>query len=100
MNRKFHYPRIKGKKALYSIFIKKSAERDLDSVNEPFFSKIISAIETLSKNPKNVQVKKLVKRDSEYRLRVGDYRVLFYIDENSKSVHIARILHRKDAYKV
>jgi mRNA interferase RelE/StbE len=85
MNRRFLYWQTRGKKALYSIFIRKSAERDLDSINEPFLSRIITGIEILAKNPRNTQVKKLVKRDNEYSLRVGDYRILFVIDELQKN---------------
>ena len=84
---------------MYSVFIKKSAERDLDSINEPYLSKIINAIETLASNPRNINVKKLVNRVNEYRLRAGDYRILYVIDEQQKKVHIARVLHRKEAYK-
>ena len=81
MIRRLPCQHTRGKGALYNIFIKKSAERDLDLINDPFLSKIISGIESLGKNPRNVNVRKLVKRDNEYRLRIGDYRVLFIIDE-------------------
>ena len=84
---------------MYRIFLKKSARRDLDRINEPFFSKILSAIESLEKNPRNTQTKKLVNMDNEYRMRVGDYRILFFIDEPQKEIRIARIIPRQDAYK-
>ena len=84
---------------MYKISLKKSAEKDLDQINEPFISKIISEIEKLANNPRNEKVKKLVDRINEYRLTVGNYRILFYINDTDKLITIARVLHRKDAYK-
>ncbi len=84
---------------MYSITLKKSAEKDLDNINEPFISKIISEIEKLSSNPRNEKVIKLSGKVNEYRLKVGDYRILFFINDKSKNVHIARVLHRQEAYK-
>jgi mRNA interferase RelE/StbE len=84
---------------LYKILIKKSAEKDLDGINEPYLSAIINGIDSLRENPRNINVKKLVNRSNEYRLRVGDYRVLFFIEEEDKAIKISRVIHRKDAYK-
>jgi len=84
---------------LYRIVIKRSAEKDLDKINEPFITNIISNIESLKENPRTVNVKKLKNRNNEYRLRVGNYRVLFFIEEREKVVKISRVLHRKDAYR-
>lgn len=84
---------------MYKISLKKSAEKDLDQINEPFISKIISEIEKLANNPRNEKVKKLVDRINEYRLTVGNYRILFYINDTDKLITIARVLHRKAAYK-
>ncbi len=79
--------------------LKQSAEKDLDSIGKPYIVNIINKIEELKYNPRNEKVKKLVGRNSEYRLRIGNYRVLFYIDDLEKVIKISRILHRKDAYK-
>ncbi len=84
---------------MYSIVLKQSAEKDLDSIGKPYIVNIINKIEELKYNPRNEKVKKLVGRNSEYRLRIGNYRVLFYIDDLEKVIKISRILHRKDAYK-
>lgn len=84
---------------MYNLFITNSAEKDFDKILEPFFSKILSGIDNLAVNPRNFNVKKLIGKQNQYRLRVGNYRVLFSIDENNKNIRIARILHRKEAYK-
>ena len=98
MNLKFLLLIIKGKEKLYKIFLKKSAENDLDKINDPYLSSIIDQIEALEIEPRNEKVKKLVGKENEYRLKIGNYRVLFYIHDDTKEVKIARILHRKDAY--
>ncbi|NPV00632.1 MAG: type II toxin-antitoxin system RelE/ParE family toxin [Brevinematales bacterium] len=56
-------------------------------------------MDSLEENSRNTHVKKLVNKNNEYRLRVGDYRVLFFIEEEDKAIKISRVLHRKDAYK-
>lgn len=84
---------------LYSIALKKTAGKDLDRINDPYFNAIINEIENLSILPRNDKVKKLTGKDDEYRLRVGDYRVLFYINDEEQTLKIARVLHRKEAYK-
>ncbi|TAL67166.1 MAG: type II toxin-antitoxin system RelE/ParE family toxin [Bacteroidetes bacterium] len=68
-------------------------------MNEPDFSRIINSIKLLSQNPRNINVKKLVSKENEYRLRVGNYRVLFFIEENIKEIKVSRVLHRQEAYK-
>ncbi|OQB69606.1 MAG: Plasmid stabilization system protein [Spirochaetes bacterium ADurb.Bin133] len=84
---------------MYNIALKKSAVKDLEDINEPFYSVILKNIETLKENPRNQNVKKLVDRDNEYRLRSGNYRILFYIEEKEKKVVVSRVVFRKDAYK-
>jgi mRNA interferase RelE/StbE len=79
--------------------IKKAAEKDLDKINEPFISSIICEIENLVLIPRNDKVKKLVGKENENRLKVGKYRVLFFIIEEEKNIIIARVLYRKEAYK-
>ncbi len=83
---------------MYNIVLKRSAEKDLDKINEPYITKIINQIENLKVNPRSRKVKKLVSKENEYRLKIDKYRVLFYIDETNKLIKISRILHRKDAY--
>jgi len=56
-------------------------------------------IEALSVNPRLEGTKKLVGSDAAYRLRVGDYRVIYTIDDGIKIVQIDRVRHRKDAYR-
>lgn len=80
----------------YQIKFKPRALKDLDRIDKASALKILSQIEGMKDNLIG-DVKKLTNFTPEYRLRVGDYRVLFEIEE--KEVIVYRVLHRKDSYK-
>lgn len=84
---------------MYKIALSESATKDLDRLNEPILNNIIMNIENLKAKPRNSKVIKLQGKKNEYRLKVGNYRVLFTISDSLEIVRISRILHRKDAYK-
>lgn len=79
------------------IRIRKSALKDLVKIDTKAKEKIHTKISELSRFPNLPNVKKLTNFEPAYRLRVGDYRVLFDISEDT--IDIGRVLHRKDSYK-
>lgn len=82
----------------YKIIVKPSAQKDLDKLQFKEVKKIAARIKQLSNNPRPIGVQKL-SDDEGYRIRIGNYRVLFIIDDNAECISIYRIKHRKDAYK-
>ena len=78
------------------IEIRKSAIKDLKNISEPFKTKIHNKVLELKKFPDLQNIKKLTNFEPAYRLRIGDYRVLFDVEENI--IIIGRILHRKESY--
>jgi len=80
----------------HEIEFKPRALKDLRALPKSMQSRILDKIELL-RNDLAGDVKKLTDFTPEYRLRVGDYRVLFEVVENAVVVY--RILHRKDAYQ-
>jgi len=84
---------------LFKIDTKGSTEHDLKKIDRQFIPSILEAIETLAENPFPVQSKKLKDSESSYRLRVGDYRVIYQVDQVNKAIVIYHVRHRKDAYK-
>jgi len=80
----------------YEIVIKPLAEKDLRNITRNDSVKILQKI-ILLKNDLQGDVKKLTNFTPEYRLRVGNYRVLFDLNDNIISVY--RVSHRKDIYK-
>ncbi len=79
------------------INIRKSAIKDLNKIDDIYKKKICKKIKNLEKFPNLSNIKKLTSFEPAYRLRVGDYRVLF--DVFGDSIEIGRILHRKESYK-
>lgn len=80
----------------YQIEFKPRAVKDLKALSAVQHRQVVEKIEALQKDLVG-DVKKLTDYSPEYRLRVGNYRVLFEVDGNSVVVY--RILHRKDAYQ-
>jgi len=81
----------------YGIIIQPRAERDLRSLGPDIRNRIVDKVRGLENNPRPRGVIKVKGRD-EYRLRVGDYRVLYTIDDNSRTVFIERAGHRREIY--
>ena len=79
------------------IRIRKSAIKDLKRISPEHKKKIHLKILTLKDFPEVTNVKKLTNFEPAYRLRIGDYRILFDIVDNC--IEIGRVLHRKESYK-
>jgi len=85
--------------ASYKISFKKSAEKDLRKIDKNEISRIVSAIEVLENMPVPPSSRKLVGSNLSYRLRVGDYRVVYLLRDEIREIEIQKIRHRKDVYR-
>jgi mRNA interferase RelE/StbE len=81
-----------------TILIKKKAEKELLRLQRDDVIKIIAAINHLAENPRPHGSKKLTGSTNEYRIRVGDYRILYTINDTIITICIFKIAHRKEAY--
>jgi mRNA interferase RelE/StbE len=82
---------------VYDIFLLPPAQKDLDDLEPSAFRRILKKVRALSKEPRPPGCLKLTGEDG-YRLRIGDHRVLYRIDDVSKRVFVYRVKPRKDAY--
>ncbi|MBI5816026.1 MAG: type II toxin-antitoxin system RelE/ParE family toxin [Nitrospinae bacterium] len=73
-------------------------EKELDALPDRVCERIINAIAALARLPVPRGAVKLRGRD-EYRIRVGDYRVLYIVDIPAKTIEIVAVAHRKEAYR-
>jgi len=80
----------------YEVEIRKRAEKDLSAISKPDAQSVADAIYALE-NGLTGNIKKLTNHTPEYRLRVGDWRVLFEVSKDK--IIIYRIRHRKEAYR-
>lgn len=82
----------------YNIVLKRSAEKELRSIEKSDKSILIKKIQNLSEDPFPPQSQKLNSRD-QYRLRWGKYRILYEIDKNILTIIVVKIGQRKNIYK-
>jgi len=82
----------------YKVFLKKSAEKELSRLHPEIHDRIVKRLVSLQNNPLPPGTKKLIGRDG-YRIRVGDYRILYIIYEREKRIEIISIAHRRDVYR-
>lgn len=85
--------------ASYKILWKHSAERDLRNIDRQQIPRIIEAIERLADDPFPLQHHKLRSTEQFYRIRVGDYRVVYQVDIKTNVVIIYYVRHRSKAYR-
>jgi mRNA interferase RelE/StbE len=84
--------------ASYEIEWKRSAVKDLKELPKEMIVRILRAVEALAENPLPPSVKKMVGSKHTYRLREGDYRVIYDLLSKTLVIEIIRIGHRKDVY--
>jgi mRNA interferase RelE/StbE len=85
--------------ASYKIYWKKSALKELKKLESQIILNIISSVEKLALNPLPHGVKKLTLSDFTYRIRVGNYRIIYSLFRKDLTIEIIRVGHRKDIYK-
>jgi mRNA interferase RelE/StbE len=83
----------------YKIEFSSEAERFLERTDVKTSLRIVKAVGKLSANPRPPGCKKLVGAENEYRIRIGDYRVIYQIRKAVLMVFVIRIGHRKDIYR-
>ena len=84
---------------MYRLEIRRTAEADLRRLAEPVFTRINERILALRDDPRPAGVRKLQGQQEGWRIRVGDYRVIYLIDDSARSVTIVLVRHRRDVYK-
>jgi len=82
----------------YRVFIERNAEKNFKKTPKEIKKKNIAAVAELKNNPRPLNVRKISDSESSYRIRIGDYRIIYEIDEKRKKINIFRIRHRKEAY--
>ena len=83
----------------YQVFIKPAAERQLKKLTLAIQRDLIALIESLSEEPRPSGCKKLKGRQNQYRVRAGDYRIIYTIEDMSLIVRVIKLGHRRDIYE-
>ena len=82
----------------YVVYLKRSAEKEIDHLPWKIHDRIVERLISLGDNARPVGTKKLF-GGKGYRIRVGDYRILYVINEKEKEVEIVSVAHRKEVYR-
>jgi mRNA interferase RelE/StbE len=82
----------------YKVEVETRARREYRDLKDDAREKITDAIDDLQTDPRPPGAKKLVGKDG-YRIRTGDYRILYTVNDDSHTVRIYRIGHRREVYR-
>ena len=83
---------------MHRVELRRNAQKALDRLQKQERSKIISALLELEQNPRPIGVEK-VRGTELWRIREGDYRIVYHVDDKNKIITIVRIGHRRDVYR-
>lgn len=84
--------------ASYSLVVKKSAERELRAIPKTDLRRITERLRGLRSKPRPPGCEKLSGQD-HYRIRQGDYRTVYAIDDDARVVTLVKVGHRRDVYR-
>lgn len=82
----------------YSIEVMPSARRELEALPDIVLDRAVRKIESLGVLPRPSGCKKLKGHKDQWRIRVGDWRIVYIIDDAAKMVRVTRIAHRSEVY--
>ena len=85
--------------ARYVLDIKPSARKELENLSDSLIARLAPKIDGLAADPRPSGCRKLRGYKDFWRIRVGEYRVVYIIDDNRKIVSVTRVAHRRDVYE-
>ena len=83
----------------YRVALTASAEKELHGLTAKVVARIMPRLERLATAPRPPGCKKLKGGDKEWRIRVGDWRIVYEIDDKAKTIDVTRIAHRREVYE-
>lgn len=83
----------------YRVSLTVSAEKELHGLPAKMVARIVPRLEAPATAPRPPGCKKLKGGDNEWRIRVGDYRAVYEIDDTAQTVGVTRIAHRREVYE-
>lgn len=84
---------------MYRVLLERGAEKDLGRLSSDVHARVIVAIQSLALNPRPSACRKLTGSKNDWRIRVGDYRVVYEIADEIRIVRVNRVRHRREVYR-
>jgi mRNA interferase RelE/StbE len=85
--------------ARYAVEIERTAAKAITRMQQHLAERVLTAIEALAGEPRPVGCVKLAGTTDGYRIRVGDYRVVYVIEDAVRIVTVTRVAHRREVYR-
>ena len=86
--------------ASYRLLVRRSAAKEIEAIGQKRDrGRVMSAIGSLAEDPRPAGAEKLAGRDDRYRIRVGNYRVLYSIEDAALVVWVVKVGHRREVYR-
>jgi mRNA interferase RelE/StbE len=83
----------------YRVSLTASTEKELHRLPSKVIARVILRLERLASSPRPPGCERLKGGDKEWRIRVGDYRIVYVIDDRARTVDVTRIAHRREVYE-
>jgi len=83
----------------YEVLLEKQAEKDLDRLDARTFARVTHSLRGLREDPRPSGCRKLEGTKNAWRIRVGDYRILYEIADEVRIVRVYRVRHRREVYR-
>jgi mRNA interferase RelE/StbE len=84
---------------MYRILLERAAEKDLNRLSRDTYKRVLAAIQNLGHDPRPAGCRKLVGSTNDWRIRVGDYRIVYEIADTIRVVRVIRVRHRGEVYR-
>ena len=84
---------------MYRVLLERSAEKDLTRLSSEMHDRVIATIQALATNPRPPGCRKLAGSKNDWRIRVGDYRLIYEIADAIRIVRVNRVRHRREVYR-
>jgi len=83
----------------YAVTFARSARKELEALEPPLVARVLARIEALAIEPRPTGARRLQGAPRLWRIRVGEYRVVYSVDDRRAVVDVVRVRHRRDVYR-
>ena len=84
---------------MFEVLIERGAERDIESLPGNMHGRVVEVLMGLKRNPYPAGCRRITGSKSDWRVRIGDYRAIYEVDQGGRTVRIMRIRHRREVYR-
>jgi mRNA interferase RelE/StbE len=83
----------------YAVQVKPGARKELEALPDDLLARVVRKLEALGHTPRPAGCKKLKGHKDQWRVRVGEWRVVYIVDDAAKLISVTRIAHRREVYE-